>query len=144
MFYQFYATNYLNFTLVMHPVGRHLDEFSDRKPSLENKVFFSFPLSKNESSGLANTGYKYGRGGAGLNKFCYALLDWSAENRIRVSCWTDPRNQNLEYSAFWYATRNNHPNQRCTRSVWTNFSQNNVGIHLPEGVSDIIEMDYNN
>ena len=36
MFYQFYATNFLNFTLIMHAVGRHLDMFSGGKPSLEN------------------------------------------------------------------------------------------------------------
>jgi len=42
LFYAFYSENYLSYTLVQHPVGRHLDTFANGKPSLENRVCSRF------------------------------------------------------------------------------------------------------
>jgi hypothetical protein len=63
LYYQFYAANYVTFTLVMHPVGRHLDVFADGKPSLENRVCFAFNLDKYGQTNVSKTGNGYGHGG---------------------------------------------------------------------------------
>jgi len=42
LFYAFYSENYLSYTLVQYPVGRHLDTFANGKPSLENRVCSRF------------------------------------------------------------------------------------------------------
>ena len=75
MFYQYYSTHFLKYTLVMHPVGRHFDVFAGKLPSLENRVCFSFPVVKG-NTGVCKTQSNYGRGGCGLTNFCFALLDW--------------------------------------------------------------------
>ena len=51
-FYQHYSDMYVHFTLIRHPVGRHLDVFSKGKPSLENRICFSCPLLPEERSRL--------------------------------------------------------------------------------------------
>ena len=50
MFYQLYESTYLNFTLVQHPVGRHLDVFSDSKLTLDNRALFSYELNNHNKS----------------------------------------------------------------------------------------------
>ena len=135
LFYQFYSANFLNFTLVLHAVGRHLDVFADSKPSLENRICFSFPMMQDSTSGLRNTGYKYGRGGSGLDRYCFALLDWTSPNRTRRRAWTDPDNANLPHSAATYAIQNGHGNQRLSRTIWTHFARNGVVINLPPNVT---------
>jgi hypothetical protein len=77
LFYAFYSENYLSYTLVQHPVGRHLDTFANGKPSLENRVCFSFLLHQNKIKG-------YGRGGAGMHRFCFALPDWESSKDRNV------------------------------------------------------------
>jgi hypothetical protein len=118
LFYAFYSENYLSYTLVQHPVGRHLDTFANGKPSLENRVCFSFLLRQNEKKG-------YGRGGAGMHRFCFALLDWESSRRKRSKCWTDPNNAHLNNSALAYSRMRNDVNQRCTDTVWNRFLENN-------------------
>ena len=142
LFYRFYSANFLNYTLVMHPVGRHHDVFADNKPSLENRICFSFKLKRDGTSGLKNTGYKYGRGGCGLHRFCFALLDWTSPNRIRKRAWTDPKNANLPHSATDYANRNEHGDQRLNVGIWTNFSRNGNAISLPQNVT-LASLEYN-
>jgi len=78
-FFEYYSTHFLNYTLVMHPVGRHYDVFANNLPSLENRVCFSFP-QVNGTSGVSNTGLQYGRGGCGINNFCFAILDWRSKS----------------------------------------------------------------
>lgn len=64
-FYLFYM-RFVNFTMVMHPVGFHIDQFENRSPSfLENKTIFL----RHDIDGQ-------GRGGGGPNTFTWALLDW--------------------------------------------------------------------
>jgi hypothetical protein len=64
-FYLFYM-RFVNFTMVMHPVGFHIDRFENRSPSfLENKTIFI----RHDTSGQ-------GRGGGGPTTFTWALLDW--------------------------------------------------------------------
>lgn len=66
VFLQKYS-KHICFTLVIHPVGFHQDNFSQKNISysgLENKVIYSH---------LKQVGY--GRGGLG-NNFAWALLDW--------------------------------------------------------------------
>ena len=142
MFYQFYALHFLNFTLVMHAVGRHLDSFSENKPSLENRICFTFPLNDYKKTELSNTGYRYGRGGAGMDVFCYALLDWSGYNRRRRRCWTDPNNAGLDGSAIVVARETDELRNECTRDRWERFARNGNDINLPNGVQNIAELDY--
>ena len=144
MFYQFYATNFLNFTLIMHAVGRHLDFFSESKPSLENRVCFSFDLNKQGQSGVGSTGSGYGRGGAGTERFCYALLDWSSSNRTRRRAWTDPSNRQLVGSAFNVAQQEGRDHTtRLTQTIWEFFTNNNGNaINLPDGVEHIDDLAY--
>ena len=46
IFYQYYSSKFLKYTLVMHPIGRHLDTFADNYSSLENRVFFHLISTK--------------------------------------------------------------------------------------------------
>ena len=75
LFYKYYMTKFINFTLVLHPVGRHYDTFLNNKSSYENRVCFCLDKIDNRRTdeSLSN---KYGRGGCGINNFCFALLDW--------------------------------------------------------------------
>ena len=115
----------------MHPVGRHLDTFSDNYPSLENKVCFSFNLNKDGSTGIKNIGCPYGRGGSGLNRYIFAVLDWGSSNRSQRNAWIHPTNSALMYSAQWY-TENGLPNQRCLVSVWGKFCNKNPNPFVPD------------
>ena len=144
MFYQFYATTYLNFTLVQHPVGRHLDVFSDGKPSLENRVLFSYELNKNNESMVANSGYRYGRGGCGKHRFCFGLLDWSGRNRARRRVWTDVDNAHLPGSANAVAIEAGHGNTRLNRTIWEVFAANGNAIRLGNGANNLADLSYNN
>ena len=121
LFYTFYAIHFLNFTLVMHPVGGHLDTFADDEPSLENRVCFSFNLNQDGRTGIPHTGYRYGRGGAGMNKFCFALLDWGGYKRQRKRAWTHEDNAHLPHSAADYVRRNGNATVRCTDTIWNTF-----------------------
>lgn len=125
LFYRFYAIHFLNFTLVMHPVGGHLDVFADKQPSLENRVCFSFDLDQNGRTGIQHTGYRYGRGGAGMNKFCFALLDWGGYKRQRSRAWIHEDNAHLPHSAAEYARQNRNATQRCTDAIWARFLRAN-------------------
>ena len=56
-------------TLVTHPVGYHVDVFSNGVTSrLENKICFDIPASRKTGS--------VGRGGAGSGRFVFAIIDW--------------------------------------------------------------------
>ena len=104
LYYQYYSSKFLNYTLVMHPVGRHHDFFADNKPSLENRVCFSFDLNDDGTTGLKNTGLSYGRGGCGMNQYCFAIIDWrSSDDNQKRDFWTSEDNKNLKYSSYWYA-----------------------------------------
>jgi hypothetical protein len=134
LYYQFYAANFVTFTLVMHPVGRHLDVFADGKPSLENRVCFAFNLDKYGQTNVSNTGNSYGRGGDGMGMFCFALLDWQTNQRRRRQCWTDPRNAALPNSAAQIARERGHTHERLRSAMWNAFMRNGPSIHLPPGV----------
>lgn len=72
------------FTLVTHPVGYHLDEFSSRQESLENKTCFSDRLCHGE----------FGRGG-NEHWYSWAILDWVNTNvghrrRVALDLGVDP------------------------------------------------------
>ena len=104
----------------MHPVGQHFDVFADKKASLENRVCFFIDESCIVSLGLPMH-LRYGRGGGGINRFCYALLDWrTSSHKKRRDIWIDVRYKDLKYSSYWYA---NHGaiNKRFTQLVWKNF-----------------------
>ena len=73
-FYRYYSDEFATWTLVRHPVGRHLDVFKGEKASLENRICFSCKLLPEEK--LKTGSARYGRGGAGINSHCFALLDW--------------------------------------------------------------------
>ena len=83
MFYQFYALHFLNYTLIMHAGGSHLDSFSEGKPSLENQICFTFPLNDYKKTELSNTGYRYGGGGA-EEWMCSVMLSWIGVGIIDV------------------------------------------------------------
>jgi hypothetical protein len=141
LYYQFYSANFVNFTLVMHPVGRHLDVFADEKPSLENRVCFAFNLDKYGHTNISNTGTSgYGRGGCGMGKFCFALLDWQTKNRLRRQCWTDSRNAELPNSATQIAREHGHTHERLTSALWTAFVRNGSRIQLPSGVNSLCDL----
>lgn len=142
LFWVFYSENFLNFTLVMHPVGLHLDIFANADdPSLENRVCFYFKLDRQGQTNMTNTGYRYGRGGFGANNFCFALLDWSGGQRRRRRMWTDPRNQHIPHSATQHAAANNNPNRVVLRpAIWNAFRTaaiTNGNYHLPRGINNI-------
>jgi hypothetical protein len=69
VFSSFYRAECTNYTLVCHPVGRHLDVYKKSGPgaTLENRICFSFNGGKH---------FGYGRGGKGRKKFVFALLGW--------------------------------------------------------------------
>lgn len=129
-FYLFYNVNFIKFTLVQHPVGRHKDIFADGKPSLENRICFSFQKKGND----------YGRGGAGMDNFCYALLDWSAPARNRRKAWTHPDNQHLPGSAA-DCYRQDPTITTVNDTRWDFFSQQE-NIVLPAGVNNIANLNY--
>ena len=125
LFYQYYSSKFLNYTLVMHPVGRHIDVFADGLPSLENRMCFLLKENHEKKEKLWNLGTKYGRGGGGPNKFCFALLDWSTTKQKQNLKWTDPVNAHLKYSSQWYAREDGNPNRKLTESIWSQFSKEN-------------------
>ena len=130
LYYQYYSSKFLNYTLVMHPVGRYHDWFADNKPSLENRVCFSFDLHQDGTTGLKNTGlsYAYGRGGCGINKYCFGIVDWrSSDQNTNRDCWTSEDNKDLKYSSYWYA-KEGKVDQRLLKSIWTKFLTNGCKI----------------
>ena len=121
IFYEYYSSKFLNYTLVMHPVGRHYDVFADNKPSLENRICFC--LDK-----MSDYTMMYGRGGCGLNKFCFAILDWrSSDQKQNRDVWTSEKYKNLKYSSYWYA-KEGKINQRLTKDVWNKFVTANPSL----------------
>ena len=115
LFYQYYSSKCINYTLVMHPVGRHYDVFADDCSSLENRVCFELQNVRTKLSVLP-----YGRGGCGLNKFCFAILDWETAHKRKRAVWYDNKHSNLIYSAYWYASQGN-VDQKFTKTVRNNF-----------------------
>ena len=63
------------YTLVTHAVGYHYDVFGKGVNLLENKVCFS--LNTTEAC------TDIGRGGCGIGKFVFAILDWRGQNHAR-------------------------------------------------------------
>ena len=124
IFYQFYSSKFNNYTMVLHPVGRHYDVFSDSKPSLENRVCFR--IDNIRSSLKTNS---YGRGGCGLNTFCFAIVDWNAKHIQQRAVWTNSKNMNLKYSANWYAAQGK-VEQRFTKTVQSNFFREHQHLSL--------------
>ena len=122
IFYEYYSSKYLNYTIVMHPVGRHHDVFADNLPSLENRVCFCVDKVRTKLSVLP-----YGRGGCGVDRFCFAILDWETKHLADRSTWTAEANKNLMYSAYWYALQGK-VDQRFTENVKKNFFQSNTHL----------------
>ena len=60
------------FTLVAYPCGYHYDVFDKKAFSLENKICFSYDIEMN------NNNNDIGRGGHGIQKFVFAILDWTS------------------------------------------------------------------
>jgi len=73
-FYRYYSKMFVNCTLMRHPCGRHHDVFSNGIASLENRICFSCPLDNKEKNSTGTA--RYGRGGAGTERYTFALLDW--------------------------------------------------------------------
>jgi hypothetical protein len=61
-----YSSGKNMYTLVQHCAGYHFDTFRHNKPKLENRVCLMNPVITSS----------IGRGGAGAEKFVWALLDW--------------------------------------------------------------------
>ena len=113
-FYNFLSSTFINCTLVLHPVGMHVDNFADKKPSLENRLVF---LIKREDQ-------DEGRGG--FDGFSFCLLDWNARNQRKTNKWTDPKNDDNPHH------RHNYPaNTRLTDDIWKKFCDCQPKIHLP-------------
>jgi hypothetical protein len=85
-------------TMVCHPVGYHLNVFSNNLPSMENKVCFVLP-------GLAQ---ECGRGGAGPGVFVWALLDW--------------RNLSSGQRRRDYLSQGGNPSQKVKKEFWKKWS----------------------
>ena len=62
------------FTIVAYPVAYHYDVFKQNQHSLENKICLSFP---------SDCRGNIGRGGDGINRWVFALLDWTNTNSGR-------------------------------------------------------------
>ena len=113
-FCNFLTSTFINFTLVMHPVGMHVDNFADQKPSLENRLVFLIKRKDNDG----------GRGGFDGHSFC--LLDWNSRNQSKTNKWTDPKNDDNPHH------RHNYPaNTRLTDDIWKKFCDCQPKIHLP-------------
>ena len=64
------------FSIVGYPVGYYFDVFKGGCVSLENKVCFAIDMNNNE--------FNIGRGGGGVHKFVFAILDHSSNGtRLR-------------------------------------------------------------
>ena len=63
------------FSVVAYPVSYHFDVFIGGCMSLENKIYFSYDINKNENH--------IGRGRKGSSKFVFALLDHSDSRHKR-------------------------------------------------------------
>lgn len=89
VFYEQYNTRFNKYTLVVHPVGRHHDVFAGGIPSIENRFCISVDIQSLDKN---DTIFKpiqfsnfYGRGGDGVDKFVFAVLDWSGDKDKEVS-----------------------------------------------------------
>lgn len=96
--------------------------------------------------GLAKTGScAYGRGGAGLNRFCFALLDWTSSERRRRRTWTHPDNQAIDGSATIVAQETGTLNNRLNRARWNRFRDAAIaagGATLARNVDAIEDLNY--
>ena len=126
LFYHFYSSKFNNYTLVMHPVGRHYDVFADKCASLENRVCFKIDGLRTKLPVLP-----YGRGGCGLGNFCFAILDWETAHKQRRRVWTADENQHLIYSAQWYASQG-EIDKRFDKTVRKAFFGNNPQLGITE------------
>ena len=89
IFYEYYSSKFLNYTLVCHQVGRHYDVFADKLPSMENRVVFSYPYENKINMSKKNY-VSSGRGGCGTGNFGFALLDWRSSNGgNKKNVWID-------------------------------------------------------
>ena len=138
-FYSFYATHFVHFTLVMHAVGLHYDYFAQGEQSLENRVCFSFPLDEGKHH-IKNGGKPYRRGGMGIKRYTFALLDWKGWWRRRRQMWTHPNNQHILGSNTHVRNQTNSNNVRLTEGRWGTFITNAVAhgnYALPRGVENL-------
>lgn len=138
-FYSFYAEHFVHFTLVMHAVGLHLDHFAQGEQSLENRVCFSFPLDGGKHH-IKIGGKPYGRGGMGLERYTFALLDWKGWWRRRRQMWTLPQNQHIAGSNTHVRNETGQQNARLTVGRWGTFITNAVedgNYVLPAGVENL-------
>ena len=116
-FYTVYNRDHVKFTMVCHAVGLHLDSFSQKLPSLENKTCFEILNCRIPESVLINS-HPHGRGGGSTSlHFVFALLDWSSKQRSRRQVWTDPANSHLPNAP------TNNTNDHLTCVIWNAFYQ---------------------
>ena len=109
--YNFLSSTFINFTLVQHAVGMHVDNFADQKPSLENRLVFRI---KRKHRDHGSGGCDEGRGG--FDGFSFCLLDWNSKNQKKTNEWTDPKNSDNPHH------RQCHPaNTRLTDCIWKKF-----------------------
>jgi hypothetical protein len=87
------------YSMVCYPVGYHVDTFAGNKASLENKICFIMKSWKGTRG--------CGRGGAGPNKYVWALLDWG------TGAAGERRRQ--------YLAMGGNARSRVTKQVWDNF-----------------------
>jgi len=121
-FYSYYTMQFCNNTLVLHPVGFHLDRFAGNRLSLENKVCFL-------NVGRINMGP--GRGGA-IGKYSFALLDWEGNKRKIRTIWMDPVNADLP------GGRNAYPGvQNMTQDIRVLFHNMNCDLFNTMPVNSI-------
>ncbi len=66
-FYSIYNRDHVKFTMVVHPVGFHLDSFKDKCPSLENKFCVEMLQHRITQRMIMNT-HPYGRGHDGAKR----------------------------------------------------------------------------
>lgn len=126
LFYSIYNRDHVKFTLVLHPVGFHLDSFAQKCASLENKFCVEMLSVRIQQKMLINT-HPHGRGGGSTPfHFVYGLLDWRSGQRNRRRVWTDPANAHL-------ANAPNDENRRITREIWVAF-WNPALVHVAEGI----------
>ena len=126
MYYQWYNEMFLNFTLILHPVGAHKDTFGGGDPSLENRVAFSVNPNPNDTDARLYVGT--GRGGAGLNNYCWALFDWGTQRRAWRRVWTHPNNAHLPGSEQDLRHANNNNPVQCTLANWRAFYEANHNV----------------
>ena len=97
-------------TLVMHPVGWHIDIFADNgKDCIENKLC----LVSWDRTDFSRTDLALGRGGLGPGGFVFGLLDWDAPVRHRRHV---------------FLVNGGNPKQRVTQSRMETFLSNQPAV----------------